>query len=626
MPLRFFLYLMLLAGSPSAKEVSCLSALLPLLFNSAVAQSEALPTLNAVQVTATRQAMRANEVLSDVSIIERETLDQAGQSTLSDILARQPGIEFATSGSNGASSSLFMRGTSSGHTVVLIDGVRVGSASLGQMSSWSRIPVSQIERIEILRGPASSLYGSDAIGGVIQIFTRRGQGPLKLNAELGTGSYDTQMESVGISGGEQGWHYAANVGHQRTRGFNSRINPNGSSYNPDRDSFKNTHVSGSLGYTFAKGHEAGISYFYSDGDSAYDSSPKASAYRNELAISTLSSYLKSAITQNWNSTLRIGQSTDDSKSLTNGIQSSLFKTTQRQYTWQHDIKLPIGNALFALERLDQSVTGTGRYPVETRTIDSVLLGWNGRIGAHRLQVNARNDNNSQFGDKTTGAIAYGYQLTPHWRANASLGTAFKAPSFNDLYYPLDGWGYKGNPNLKPESSINQEAALQYDNGRHRATLTLFQNRISDLISWSGLTSPVNIGEAKIQGATLNYEGKIADYDVSASYSHVDPRNRNTHRLLARRAQNYGSASIGKQLAAWEWRVEFLAQGQRFDTDDNTRKLAGYALTNVYGAYRLDRDWSLFARVNNLFDRNYETVADFATPGLNAFVGVRYAPK
>lgn len=606
-------------------RLSPIAALLPLLFAQAAGSAE-LIALNTVQVTATRQAMRTNEVLSDVSVIEREALDQAGQSTLSEVLARQPGIEFSTSGSNGATSSLLMRGTSSGHTVVLIDGIRVGSASLGQMSSWSRIPVSQIERIEILRGPASSLYGSDAIGGVIQIFTRRGQGPMKFNAEVGAGSYDTQMESVGISGGEQGWSYAANVGHNRTRGFNSRINPNGSSYNPDRDSFKNTHFSGNLGYTFAKGHEAGISYFYSDGDSGHDGSPKANIYRNELIVSNLSSYLKSAITQNWSSTLRIGQSVDDAKNLTNGLQSSLFKTTQRQYTWQHDIKLPIGNALLALERLDQSVTGTGRYPVDARTIDSVLLGWNGQIGAHRLQVNARNDNNSQFGDKTTGSLAYGYQLTQHWRANASLGTAFKAPSFNDLYYPIDAWGYKGNPNLKPETSINQEAAIQYDNGRHRASLTIFQNRITDLISWSGVTTPSNIGEAKIQGMTLSYDGKIADFDVSANYSHVDPRDRNTHRLLARRAQNYGSASIGKQSRAWEWRVEFQAQGQRFDTDANTTKLAGYALTNLYGAYRLDQDWSLFARVNNVFDRNYQTVADFATPGLNAFVGVRYAPK
>ncbi|MBK7464917.1 MAG: TonB-dependent receptor [Betaproteobacteria bacterium] len=156
-----------------------LAALLPLIF---VASSQAetpilIASLDPIMVTATRQPMRTSELLSDVTVVESEELAQAGQSTLGDILGRQPGIEFYTSGSNGATGSVFMRGTNSGHTLVLIDGVRTGSATLGQMSSWSRLPASQIERIEILRGPAASLYGSDAIGGVIQIFTRQGDGP-----------------------------------------------------------------------------------------------------------------------------------------------------------------------------------------------------------------------------------------------------------------------------------------------------------------------------------------------------------------------------------------------------------------------------------------------------------------
>ncbi|MDP3639450.1 MAG: TonB-dependent receptor plug domain-containing protein, partial [Azonexus sp.] len=170
-----------------------LAAILSLIFVTPL-QAETptfLASLDPVMVTATRQSMRTSELLSDVSVIESEELAQAAQSTLGDILGRQPGVEFYTSGSNGATGSVFMRGTSSGHTLVLIDGVRAGSATLGQMSSWSRLPVSQIERIEILRGPASSLYGSDAIGGVIQIFTRRGDGPFKPFFEGGVGSYDT---------------------------------------------------------------------------------------------------------------------------------------------------------------------------------------------------------------------------------------------------------------------------------------------------------------------------------------------------------------------------------------------------------------------------------------------------
>lgn len=605
-----------------------LAALLPFIF-AIPSQAETpmlVASLDPVMVTATRQAMRTSELLSDVTVVEPEELKQAGNSTLGEILSRQPGIEFTNSGSNGATGSVFMRGTSSGHTLVLIDGMRVGSASLGQMSSWSRIPASQIERIEILRGPASSLYGSDAIGGVIQIFTRTGKGPFQVNAEAGFGSYNTSTVTAGFSGSQNDWRYALNASAYRTDGFNSIKNPANAAYNKDRDSFENQSLSGSLGYTLAKGHEIGASFFYSDGESQYDSSPRSVAgkdYRNQLAISNFSSYLKNAFTADWTSTLRLGHSTDDSKNTTNGRQSSLFRTDQDQYAWQNDIRTGVGNFLLGVERLDQSVTGTGNYRVTERTIDSALLGWNGNYLAHRLQGNLRYDNNSQFGGKTTGSLAYGYRLNSNWRANIGYGTAFKAPSFNDLYYPLTS-GFRGNPDLLPESSRNREAALHFETGLHHVSLTWFLNQVENLISWT--TSPVNIGKARIEGTTLAYEGQVGSFNLTANYNYLDPRDASTGRQLARRASNYGMAAIGQQFGAWEWRIEQQASDRRFDKDDNVRKLGGYSLTNLYGAYNFDRNWSVFARINNLFDRDYQVVADFATPGTNAFIGVRYNPQ
>jgi vitamin B12 transporter len=604
-----------------------LAALFPL-FAMTPALAQQLASLDPVMVTATRQAMRTSELLSDVTVIEPEELKQAGHSTLGEILSRQPGIEFTTNGSNGATGSVFMRGTASGHTLVLIDGMRVGSASLGQMSSWSRIPASQIERIEILRGPASSLYGSDAIGGVIQIFTRQGDGPFHVDAEAGAGNYDTYSASAGFSGRQDAWRYSLNASSYSTGGFNSIKNPKNAAYNKDRDGFSDQSLSGSLAYTIAKGHEAGASFFYSDGENKYDSSPKSVAgkdYRNQLAVSSFSTYLKNALTDNWTSTLRVGHSTDDSKNTTNGLQSALFRTDQQQYSWQNDIRTGVGNFLLGVERLEQSVTGTGNFRTDERSINSALVGWNGSYQDHRLQANLRYDNNSQFGDKTTGSIAYGYRFTEHWRANVGYGTAFKAPSFNDLYYPLT-FGYQGNPNLLPESSRNREAALHYEAGQHHVSLTWYLNQVENLISWSGVTTPVNIGTARLEGTTLAYEGQVAGFDLNANYNYLDPRDAATGRQLARRASNYGGASVGQHLGPWEWRVELQASDRRFDTDANTRKLAGYALTNVYGAYKFARDWSVFARVNNLFDRNYELAADYATPGLNAFVGIRYSPQ
>lgn len=605
-----------------------LAALLPIIFvGQALADNSS--TLDPIMVTATRQPMRTSELLSDVTVVGPEELLQAGQSSLGDVLARQPGIEFYTSGSNGATGSVFMRGTSSGHTLVLIDGLRVGSASLGQMSAWSRIPASQIERIEVLRGPASSLYGSDAIGGVIQIFTRQGDGPFRANGEVGAGSYDTSSASAGFSGSQQGWRYALNAATYQTEGFNSIKNPKNAAYNPDRDGFESKSVSGNLAYSFAKGHEAGASVFYSDGESKYDSGTSkvtaAKDYRNQQAVSSFGSYLKNAVTQDWTSTLRLGHSTDDSKNTTNGVQNSLFRTDQAQYFWQNDIQTGFGNFLLGIERLDQSVTGTGRYRVDQRTIDSALAGWSGSYEAHRVQANMRHDSNSQFGDKTTGSLAYGYRLSPNWRANVGYGTAFKAPSFNDLYYPLT-FGYQGNPNLLPESSRNREASLHYERGLHHVSLTWFLNRVENLISWSGVKQPVNVGNARLEGTTLAYDGQVGKFNVQANYNYLDPRDADTGRQLARRATNYGAASLGQQLGPWEWRVEMQASDRRFDTDANTRKMSGYALANLYGAYRFRDDWSVFARINNVFDRDYEVAADFATSGTNAFVGVRYSPK
>ncbi|MDP3440669.1 MAG: TonB-dependent receptor [Azonexus sp.] len=614
-----------------------LAAILSLIFVTPL-QAETptfLASLDPVMVTATRQSMRTSELLSDVSVIESEELAQAAQSTLGDILGRQPGVEFYTSGSNGATGSVFMRGTSSGHTLVLIDGVRAGSATLGQMSSWSRLPVSQIERIEILRGPASSLYGSDAIGGVIQIFTRRGDGPFKPFFEGGVGSYDTSSATGGFSGGQNGWRYALNASVYETRGFNGIKNPKNTAYNEDRDGFKNKSISGNLAYSFAPGHEAGMSVFHSDGENKYDGGfSKTSAardYRNQLAVSNVSTYLKNALTRDWTSTLRLGQSIDDAENTTDGIRNSLFRTEQNLYSWQNDIKTGFGTFLLGVERLDQRVSGTGNYAAEQRTIDSVLAGWNGNYQAHRLQANFRYDDNSQFGGKTTGSIAYGYRFNPNWRANIGYGTAFKAPSFNDLYYPLT-YGSYGNPNLLPESSRSREAAIHYESGLHHVSLTWFSNDVKNLISWvetppgSYAYTPSNIGNAQIKGATLAYDGQLSNFNLQANYNYLDPRDSDTGHQLARRAKHFGAASLGQQLGPWEWRAEIVASDSRFDSNANTRKMAGYAVTNLYGAYRFSGDWSVFARVNNLFDRDYELAADFATPGLNAFLGVRYAPK
>lgn len=587
------------------------------------------PSLNPVVVTATRQAMRAHELLSDVTVIEREEIAQAGSSsTIAELLARQPGIEMVRSAGPGTSTELRIRGSSQKQVVLLIDGQRVGSATTGE-AAWARIPASEIERIEILRGPASFLYGNDAMSGVVQIFTRRGEDGHRLFVEGGAGNYGTFGSSIGVAGAANGWRYNLNTSTFRSDGYDNTRNPRARFANPDRDGYDNTSTSASLSHSWSGGHEIGLNYFNSNGRNHFDSGiTTATARMNhelDANVTTWGAYTKNKLSDRWTSTLRAGRSEDDQTSYRNAGIYNIFRTVQNQFGWQNDVRLPLGNLMAAVERLDQTVNGTTAYRVNQRTIDSALLGWSAQIEDHRLQANIRHDRNSQYGSKNIGNLAYGYQITERWRAHASYGTAYRAPSFSELYYPLLS-GQEGNPNLLPESARNRDASLHYETRKHRISATYYLNVITDLISWGSRPSPVNIGVARIEGVTLAYSGKLADYDVGASADFADPRDQTTGKVLSRRARQHGTLSIGKKVGAWEARGEMVSSGRRFNEDENTYKLGGYTLFNLYGSYALAPDWSLFARANNIFDKKYEQVLDYATPGASIFVGVRFSPK
>lgn len=579
--------------------------------------------LGSVVVTATRQATRSNELLSDVSVITREEIEKAGQTSLEQLLARQPGIEYTANGGPGTNSSLFIRGASTKQTIVLIDGLRVGSASSGDVA-FSRIPLAQIDRIEILRGPASSLYGADAIGGVVQIFTRRGDGVTRYNASAGYGSYNTTDATAGVSGGTEAVSYSLQAGHYQTDAFNAIRNPTNSSYNVDRDGYRDSNYSGSLSFRPAAGHEVGLNVMHSSGTSRYDSTPKAKDFSNEQIVSTYSAYSRNRLADAWTSTLRLGRSTDDATNRTDGVASSVFHTDQDQVAWQNDVKLPVGQALFAAEYLKQTLMSTTAFQVSERTIRSLLAGWNGRIGDHRLQGNLRRDENSQFGGKTTGFAGYGYQFNPDWRAHLSYGTAFRAPSFNELYFPNTfGATFAGNPGLKPELARNREVGLDWERAGHRFSAVYFNNKVSDLIVGYPL---VNVSSATLAGTSLSYAGNLGNWNGGVTVDLQRARDDTNGKRLNRRADEQLKAHLGYSLGAWNLGGEWQLAGPRFDDSANTLRLGGYGLVNLIADYRLEKNWTLFARANNIFDKQYELVKDFATAGANVFVGIRYSPQ
>lgn len=597
----------------------------------------------AVVVTATRQPTRANELLSDVSVISREDIEKARPlQTLGELLAQQGGIEFSTLGGPGSSSSIYIRGANAGHTLLLVDGQRVGSATLG-MPSITAIPLSQIERVEILKGSAASLYGSDAIGGVIQVFTRRGEGEAKISAEIASGSYRTNEANAGLSGQSGALHYSLRVGTADSRGFNSIGNPANGQYNNDRDGYDNLSASGQLSVDLARGHELGAQLFYSRNKSHYDAiyndaSFKARAdydFRSVNAVESYSIHSKNRIAANWTSLVRVGRSVDDSKDNDSPTTRSDFRTHQDQAVWQNDFKLPFGAVLLAAESLRQAIDSTGTYAQTERTINSLLGGWTGDFGNHRMQLNVRSDKNSQFGAKTTGGAAYGYQINDQWRGRASVSTGFKAPSFNDLYFPNDPLYGGGNPALKPESSRNREIGLNYDSAASSASLTVYRNDIENLIQWrpdapadpwNFSWHPANVGRARLEGGTLAGTQRIGDITLRGSLDIQSDKDETTGKYLILRSKHHGSLGFDQRLGKITWGADVLASGSRYNDAANAQKLGGYATVSLRADYRLDHELTLFAKVGNLFDREYELRQDYANAGRTLFVGLRYQPK
>lgn len=581
-----------------------------------------------IVVTATRTPKPVRELLNDISVITAEDIARSGQTTLPELLRTLPGIEFSSNGGPGTTSSLYIRGTNANHALVLLDGLRLNAATTGS-AALENIPLAQIERIEVLRGPGSHLYGSEAIGGVVQIFTRSGAATPSFHVGAGVGSHKGYKAQAGGNGKLGDINFNLEVAHESTDSFSAIGNPASPYYNADTDPYRNTSVSGKLGYTLAPGHELSLSAFQSMGAAHYDAYPKSFDSRDRQTLSAYALQSRDRFRPGWESLLRIGTSADDLRTATTTGGWSQIRTDQNQALWQNDITTRVGLLTLGTERVEQRVTSDTAYALKQRTIQSYFAGYQGHFDAHSVQLNLRDDRNSQFGSHVTTSAAYGYQFTPAWRASGSIGTAFRAPSFNDLYWPASSYG-AGNPNLKPEESLNREAALHFDQGAHHASVTWFDNRIANLINWSqtspGFYQPSNVNRARITGTTFAYSGRFADYTVRASATFQNPLDRDTRLLLNRRARRTATAGVERQAGNWSFGGDVVASSLRYDDTANTKRLGGYAVLNLNAAYRYSRELSFVARLNNALDKQYELAQYYNTPDRNVFVGFDYHPK
>lgn len=583
-------------------------------------------TLPPIIVTAGRVAQTAEETLASVTVITRRDIERRQTLSVPDLLRGVPGISLSNNGGPGKSTSVFLRGTNSDHVLVLIDGVKVGSATLGS-TAFEHIPVEQIERIEVVRGPRSSLYGSEAIGGVIQIFTRKGGGVLKPSFSLGAGSYHTYKGSATVSGGGAESWFNVSLSGVDTRGFNAcNGEPNVAgcfTREPDQDGYRN--LSGNLraGHRFDSGAEVDLHWLRTEGDTEFDG---AFENESETVQQILSAGLRLMPTDIWTLSLKAGRSRDESDNFKDDAFSSRFDTERDTLSWQNDLT-PAPEHLLTLgvDYQDDRVSGSTSYTVAERDNVGLFGQYLGRFGMHELQASLRGDDNEQFGGQITGSLAWGYDFGGGLRITASYGTAFKAPTFNELYFP----GF-GNPNLSPEESSSIEAGIGDTTAPGSWSVHLYQTDIDDLIAFDAdIFAPANIDSARIRGLEAILDARLGQWDLSGNLTLLDPINKgdgpNRGKRLPRRAKQSLRLDLDRSFGRYSLGATLLGVGRRYDDIANDRELDGYITLDLRGEYRLAQAWRVQARIVNLFDEEYETAAFYNQPGRSFFVTLRYQP-
>lgn len=588
--------------------------------------------LDPVVVTATRSPQMLSQVLADVTVLTRADIERQAYGGLADLLRSQACFELVRNGNAGANTSLYVRGAETRHTMVLIDGVRYDSQSTGG-ASWQTIPLAQIERVEIVRGAASAIYGSDAVGGVVQIFTRKGDGKPQLELGTGFGNNGLAKADASLSGLSGIIDYAVSAAGERSSGFNSRPSSD-PSYTPDRDGYKSYSYSARVGAQLSREQRVEVMGLKSHVNSQYDATAKPTV--DDHSLNDMRA-LRGSWTSQWNSAfnteLSIGESHDRYETKPSVY---LTDTRVRSYTFSGGYKLGDGQFNGSLERredqlLNSGLTQSAPAGSADRHQDAVGLGYVWGSGPLSLQVHGRHDKDSEFGGSNTGTIAGGYQFAPGWRVLASYGTAFRAPT---LYQRFSDYG---NPNLVPEHGKNAELGLHYAQGKDNAGITVYRNLVDNLIVF-GAAGPcvsqygcyANVGEARLQGVSLKAGTELAGVRLSGSVDLQAPKDftqgTSTYgKLLARRSKQHASLNADTTIAGWDVGAQWLLSGKRFDNAANTTKLGGYGLLGLDAQYSLSKQLRLQLKLDNAFNRAYQTANGYASAPRQAFVGLRYTP-
>lgn len=592
-----------------------------LLLALAHAATHAETELEPVVITANRVARTADETLAAVTVITRKDIERQQATSVPELLRAQPGLQFANNGGPGKATSVMLRGTSDGHTLILLDGVKIGSASNGA-SSLQDLPLDVIERIEIVRGPRASLYGSEAIGGVIQIFTKRGPQPASLRLSGGS----RQSFEGAVSGGVGSRDAWANLGlsSTSTRGIHVRDGGN----EPDRDGYQRQNASVRAGGRIGEAITLDAQVLRNEGHSQYDGNPNETDFEQNVYAGNL----RFSPNDHYTSSLRLAQSEDNSRNLKDGDFRSRFNTRRSQASWQHDLSLSEQQQVVGgLDYQYDEVSSSTSYARNSRRNSAVFAQYLTGLGGFDLQVAGRHDDNEQFGRHNTGSAALGYSFSPALRLRASHGTAFKAPTFNDLYWP----GAESE-NLQPEKSRSSEIGASGKQGNFAWEAAVFRTDVNNLIAWAPVSAgsfvwkPSNVSKARIKGLELGATQTLGKTRLAVNTSFLDPKDASggttDGKLLVRRARQSARFDADHDFGRWALGASLRAVGARYDNAANTTKLGGYTTTDLRGEYEINPEWRLQARIENLFDKRYQTANSYNQEGFGAFLTLRYQAK
>lgn len=603
--------------------VALLSSSCPLV---AIAQED-LSDLNQVIVTASRTAEPLAAAIASVTVITRMDIDRLQPHSVDELLAGLAGISFSNNGDLGKTTSIFVRGTNPDHVLLLIDGIKIGSATTG-MAAWEQLPVEQIDHIEIVRGPNSSLYGSEAIGGVVQIFTRHGAPGASDVPSLTAsgGSHGTYQGELGYSGSARNGWYNLSASGLYTDGIpiciaNAPTTADCYTTTPQQGYWSGS-VNLSGGYRW---HDATatLDVLRVDGDTRYDGN-SFSGDESRVAQQVLGVSLTVTPLARFGVTFTAGQSLDRSQQYFSGTPIGFFNTRRDTFSWVNQLSLaPAQKLLLGADFEHDTIASDTAYATQSRDDTGVfaLYQW---LGRHQeVQLSERYDHNQQFGDHFTGSAQWAYRWSDALRLTASYGTAFKAPTFNDLYFP-----FYGDPTLRPETSRSTEVGLSGRSSVLTWAVNAYQTEINDLIEYNPATFGAdNIDRARIRGLEIQLAAQLEAWRALLQVTWLDPRDTgaNYGELLPQRAQFTARFDLDRDFHAFSVGATLFQSGRRYEDPANTQRMGGYGTLDVRAAWRFQPRWELQALLKNALNRDYETVFYFNQPGRSAYLTLRYVP-